>query len=121
MTISDYETYWSDREKEGTEGEENEVVREESVLDTFDMDGETVEVEINGEYVTFYYQNGTDRTLPISDLYFCPKCLKKMVFPFCDGADDCKVHGHEVLKFDLKEYENFKLVSQMYGGMLVPQ
>jgi len=119
MTLSDYETYWADREKEGTE--EEEVVHEETILDTYDLNGETVEVEIVGEYVTFYYQNGTDRTLPISDLYFCPKCMKDTVFPFCEGADECKVHGHSVLKFELKEYENFKLISQMYGGMLVPQ
>jgi len=118
-SMSDYESYWADREKEGLE--EEETVAEESIIDTYRTNGETVDVEIGGAWATFRYQNGTVNTVPLSDLYLCPRCMKEGRFPFCTVSSPCPEHEHDLIKFDLREYENFKIVAQMQGGMLVPQ
>ncbi|MCI0497756.1 MAG: hypothetical protein L0Z54_05650 [Thermoplasmata archaeon] len=123
MAKSDYESYWSDREGEGQEdGPQPDVdPYSEVISESYDVEGETIDVEIDGAWATFRYANGTVNTVPVSDLYVCPRCIREGEFPFCFDTAFCPVHEHDLIKFDRKEYESFKIVAQMNGGLLAPQ
>ncbi len=120
--MGDYEEYWSDREKVDADGElpadkDSPISITESFLDN----GESVAVEIVGGMATFNYANGTSETVPMNQLWFCTTCMKKGTMPFYTDTEVCPTHDTALLKFTIKDYENFKLLSKMEGGILQPQ
>lgn len=115
--MSDYEDYWTEREKD-EEGEE--VAEKEVVMETFYHNGEDVRVLIMDDVITFEYENGTTRTVPIDRVRFCPECMRNRIFPFTLTDEICQRHRSPYLKFSLSDYENFKIISKMEGGLIVP-
>jgi len=106
----DYQDYWSDREKDEEEGETpsgffmNLTYRIGSK--------EKVLVHIDSFEAEFNYGNGANLRIPITELRFCPECLKKGDFPFVEDGE-CSIHNIHPLPFNLQDFERFRILGML--------
>jgi len=121
-SMSDYEDYWVERDRiEGLEDAVEEHpypgrMREGSRFkETYTSNGETITVTIGEEFAEFEYSNGTSSEVALSDLKFCPSCVKEGRYPFSRHGDRCPVHEIEYFDFDIKRFEEFKVLSKLNG------
>lgn len=118
---SDYEEYWVKRDKiEGLEDpvEEPQATPEQEApkfRETYVQKDEEIEVTIWEAIATIEYSNGTVSEVPVSELKFCPSCVKEGKYPFSRHGDSCPTHKVEFFDFDITRFEEFKVLSQLNG------
>ncbi len=121
--MSDYEDYWTKRnEIEGLEdpGEQEQTypkkLREDLIFkETYTHKGGLIEVSLNEEFAYFGYANGSSAEVPLSQLLFCPSCVKEGKYPFALNGEQCPIHKIEFFNFDIRRFEEFKVLSQLNG------
>ena len=121
--VSDYENYWVDRDKiesleDAVEAEDiydKKIPVKPSFKETYTMNGEIVVVTIGEEFAFFEYSNGTSSEVSLSELKFCPSCVKEGKYPFSRHGASCPIHRIEYFNFDMKRYEEFKVISKLNG------
>ncbi|HID71849.1 MAG TPA: hypothetical protein EYP29_03785 [Thermoplasmata archaeon] len=123
MSMSDYEDFWLNRNKvesleDPTEVEEESMGSESEGFrfeETYTLKGEIIKVLIAQEFARFEYSNGTTAEIPLDELKFCPSCVKEGKYPFSSDGGACPLHKMEYINFDIKRYEDFKVLSQLNG------
>ena len=121
-SMSDYEDYWVERNRiEGLEDAVEEDTDARRVKEgtrfreVYTSNGESIEVTINEEFAFIEYSNGTSSEIPLSELKFCPSCVKENKYPFSRHGDSCPSHQIEYFDFDIRRYEEFKVLSKLNG------
>jgi len=71
---------------------------------SYNVNGEIVRVEIDGDLTTFHYDNGTYQSLPTDEVRFCPHCQEEGEYPFSIYDTMCPNHGTELIRFNLEKF-----------------
>ena len=121
-SMSDYEDYWVERDKvESLEDSGEEYSYQKKIKEgarfkeSYTSNGEIIEVTIGEEFAFFEYSNGTSSEVPLSELKFCPSCVKEGRYPFSRHGDSCPIHKIEYFTFDFTRYEEFRVLSKLNG------